>query len=154
MARESGVGPGGQIAAGLLGAISPAIATAGVPAITKGLLRGSSGDEVAHTISDFAAAGTTPTLGQGTQAWLPRASESILSKFPGGAGVIARKSAQQGEEIGQGVERIAATLTPKATAEQAGKKILKGVTSEGGFIERTRQASNQLYAKLDAAIPA
>ena len=52
------------------------------------------------------------------------------------------------------MEKIAATLTPKATAEQAGKKILKGVTGEGGFLERTRQVSNDLYAKLDAAIPA
>lgn len=92
-------------------------------------------------------------MGQATQGYTNRAAESLLSKFPGSAGVLANKGRQQGAEIGSGVERIAATLAPKATAEQAGRSILRGIKGEGGFIERTKQASNQLYAKLDEAIP-
>lgn len=152
--RESGGSTGAQAAAALLGGLTPAGITAGAPAAFRGVMRGGSGQKMLDNMAAFEGAGTTPTVGQASESGWVRGLESTLAKTPGSAGYLARTGARQGQEIGQGVEDIAATLVPKSSAENAGRAITQGIRGPGGFLDRTKQISDHLYDELDAAIPA
>jgi hypothetical protein len=153
--RENGGGTGAQIAASLGGGLSPAVLAPqpqqAVPQSGRGGEHGRRMLEAA--IADFRAAGTTPTVGQGTQSPVWRGVESLLAKLPGSSGIIERKAAQQGQEIGAGVNRLAQTLSPRIDATRAGQSIERGIRGPGGFIESTRATEAGLYDKLDNFIP-
>lgn len=153
--RESGGGAVAQTIAGLAGGVSPsAISSTGQMAV-RGVARG--GEEgrkaTARTVRDFRAAGTTPTVGQATGNRVIRATEVLLSRVPGGAGVIANKAQTQGAEIGAGVRNLADDLAPGADPTTAGRAIREGIVGPSGFVERTDDVSRQLYDDLDATIP-
>ncbi len=155
LTREAGGGPGAQLVAGLLGGFAPAASTAGAQAAVRGALRG--GEQGRQTmqqnIDAFNQVGTAPSVGQATERPVLRGLEQTLSRVPGSAGVMTRRAQEQAQEIGQGVEKTAMGLSPRTTAGEAGKSVQRGVTGEGGFIARTREKSNELYDKLDEAIP-
>jgi hypothetical protein len=153
--REMGGSPGAQVVAGLLGGIAPGVAVSSSAQGLRGIARGfddAGRQQVERNLADFRAAGTTPTVGQATGNRAIRAAEVALSRLPGGAGVIARKAQQQGEEIGAGVRGLSDDLAPGADPTTAGRAIKRGIVGPKGFAERTGDVSERLYGNLDNAI--
>jgi hypothetical protein len=150
-AAEAGAGPTGQILAGMAGGTA-ANATRAV--LAEGVKRSFRGGEqgrqkVAENIQAFDDAGGTPSVGQATQNRRMQAAESMMSRTPGSAGVIARRAEEQAANLGTGLEKQASSLSPKASAEQAGRAIERGVRGEGGFVETFKAKQGQLYDDLD-----
>lgn len=154
VAREIGASPVAQAAAGLAGGMAPSAAAAAGAAATRYLLRG--GDQnipaMQQTIRAFHDAGTEPSAGQASGNRLAQATESMLSKYPGGAGVMAGKAESQASEIGAKVEKLADGLSPNASPSVAGRAIEKGLSGPGGFVDRFKQGQKLLYGKLDQYI--
>lgn len=155
-ARQEGVGPVGQTIAGVVGGAAPSLTRAGIAELAKRSVRGgeTGRQAVENNIQAFQDAGATPSMGQATGNRRMQAAESLLSRAPGGAGVMAAKAEGQAADIGAGVSKVADQLAPKTTAEQAGRAIDKGVNGPGGFLENFKDTQKQLYGKVDAAIPA
>ena len=108
--------------------------------------------QVAQNIQAFEQAGDSPSVGQATQNRRMQATESLLSRTPGGAGVMARRAESQAANLGQGLEAQASKLAPRSSAEQAGRAIERGVRGEGGFVEQFKAKQSQLYGELDQHI--
>jgi hypothetical protein len=117
----------------------------------KYLLRGGEANipKVAANIDAAAKAGTALSVGQTTGNRAVQAAESFLSKYPGSAGVMAKKGAAEASEIGSQVEKIADDLSPNATPFVAGRTIEKGLSGPGGFVDRFKQGMSHLYDQLD-----
>lgn len=126
-----------------LGAMAPAVATQAGRNI-KGHFAGNA----AENVKTFEKAGVTPTAGQATESGFFRGLENLISKFPGGTGVMRKFSEEQQIGIGNAARRSA------VDAETAGRSIEKGVTGEGGFMDRFRATQDKLYGDLDKHIPA
>lgn len=154
VAKASGAGEGVQLAAGLAGGLAPGAMSAGAPALVRGALRGKDGAKMLENLDSFKASGTTPTVGQASENRVSQFIESLLAKTPGGAGVMAKKAANQADEIGAGLSAKANALSPGADSEAAGDAILKGITGEGGFISRFRSDASKLYDEVDKFLPA
>lgn len=153
-AHEAGAGPVLQTAAGLLGGAVPSarqLAQVGV----QGALRGgeSGRQRVAQNIADFETAGTMPTVGQATQNARTQGAESLLSKTPGAAGQMRSAAERQADQVAQGMESIAGRLSPATDPAKAGRVIERGISGAGGFMDRFKLESGQLYDKLDNYIP-
>lgn len=149
--REQGGSTGQQTAAGLVGAFTPGIATPLAQSAVRGAVRGGeTGRRVLQeNIDTFAKAGTTPTVGQGTQGRIAQATESFLAKFPGSAGRIAKTAKNQVDDVAARVEKIADDLSPRATAERAGRAVEIGISGRGGFIDRFQAQATKLYDDVD-----
>lgn len=153
-AQEAGLGPWGELAGGITGGFVPSI-PAGLSGLTRGILRG--GEEgrqkVAQSIADFRSAGTTPDIGQATGSKTNQLLGSVLSRSPGAAGVMARRADAQAGEIQSGVEGLASRLSPNADPAKAGLTIERGITGEGGFVDRFKAKAGELYDQLDKYLP-
>ena len=152
MTREGGGGQGAQLIAGLAGGLAPSMLPMAGKATVRGMLRGGEQGRIRaeENLANFEAAGTTPTLGQVTGGRMAQATESLLAKTPGGAGVIAKKAQDQADEMAASVQRLSDELAPGANATSAGEAIDKGVQK---FKEMGKLIQQQLYAKLDKHIP-
>ncbi|MFK3647907.1 hypothetical protein ACI2IY_05645 [Lysobacter enzymogenes] len=179
-AREAGLGPGGQAVAGILGAMAPGAGSMVIPRIprpgsvpaataaaTRAVLRGRdeagrklTAEDINQTIKDFAAGGTTGSVGQVGQSRVGQALETMLGSLPGGAGRIDKFGKQQARQVGDRIEEVAEELTPRGarmTPEDVGEQIVADVSGGGrgvrpDFKERTRQAAGRMYDKLDEFI--
>lgn len=149
LAQESGDSPLGVIGTGLAASLAPQAAMS-VPSLIRSIMTGKGVDPQAN-LAAFAAAGATPSVGQVTEGRIPQALESILSKVPGGAGIMSKRAGAQAEDIGQGVEDLASTLAKKTDSSSTGRAIEKGVTED--FIPKARATQKSLYDKLDIFIP-
>jgi hypothetical protein len=154
--REMGGGPLAQFAAGIVGAALPQGMAAATPELTRRAFRGGEAGRQAleQNIDDFATAGTTPTVGQGTQGRVAQGTESLLGRTPGGAGRIIAKATDQADEIGAAVGKQADSLSPGAGADEAGLAIVKGIRGEkatpgSGFVGAVKAQQEKLYSKLD-----
>lgn len=143
-------GPVGGLVGSMLGG-----APAALEGLSKVALRGGSAGQqrMADNIASFEAAGTTPTVGQATEGGLARGLESILAKIPGGSGIMARKAEQQAGEIGRKASSIADAMAPGTDPTEAGIAIEKGITGQGGFLDRFKQQSSALYDAVDQHLP-
>jgi hypothetical protein len=113
---------------------------------------GEKGRQIAEgNLAAFEAVGTSPTLGQATNGRLARATESLLGKTPGSAGVVAKRAQQQADEMAISVQKLSDELAPGANATNVGEAIERGLTA---FKEGTKQIQQRLYADLDKHIPA
>lgn len=152
IARESGAGPLGQLAAGLVGGMAPSLAMYGGAAATRGLLRG--GEEgrqtVANNLEAFQRAGTSPTVGQVTERPVLQGLETGLSQTPGATGRMLSTARNQADDIGETVGGIVQRLSPNAGAVEAGESVAKGLQ---GFKAGVREQQANLYGKLDEYIP-
>lgn len=121
----------------------------------KYLVRGgeAGAQKIQQALQTFGRAGTTPSIGQATGSRGMQAAESILGKYPGSAGVLAKKGEQQAADIGNRVTAIADKLSPSATPSVAGRTIEKGLSGEGGFVDRFKEGQRLLYDQLDRHIP-
>lgn len=149
-ARESGAGTGGQLAAALAGGLAPGAITAGVPAAIRGAVRGASGEKMGNAIADFAALGTTPSVGQATGNSGLQGLENLLAGGPTSAGVMSRFAQSQGDDIAQNLAARARALSPDPTPQNAGTAIEQGVSA---FRNDVRQRRDQLYALVDQLVP-
>ena len=153
--RESGGSPTAQTVATLVGGMTPAALQAGGSMAVRGLLRG--GEEgrlkTAENIGTFNDAGTTPTVGQATETRASRLAETMLSKTPGSAGVMAKKATTQADELSGRVGELADQLSTKTGAAPAGRAIKEGVIADGGFREYFKARQGALYDNLDKYIP-
>lgn len=124
-----GACPGMQAGIGFTGALLPGMTSSGSAMALRGLARGGAQgrQRMAGNIEAFDAAGTVPTLSQATQSSAARRIETGLSKFPGGASVIADRAAEQNAQIGSAVDSIASRLAPRSDATSAGRAITRGV---------------------------
>lgn len=154
VARESGASPTGQIVAGVVGGFVPGVAATTGPATVRGAFRGGEAgrQRVADNIKAFKDVGTSPTVGQATEGRFARAGEAVLSRVPGGAGPVVNKAETQADEIGAGLDRIASGLSNKRTAAAAGQSVERGISGEGGFVDRFKARSRALYDDLDRHI--
>lgn len=153
LTREAGGGPVLQTAAGLVGGVLGASPQIGA-ATLRGLVRGGEAgrQRMLSNIADFERAGTTPTAGQAAQNSRMQGLESLLSKAPGGAGVMRRAAEDQAAQVSEGLDAIGGKLAPYSDPARVGRVIDRGVTGEGGFIDRFKQQSGALYDKLDQHI--
>lgn len=149
--REAGGGPGVQLAAGLGTAAAVSAGPAAAAETLRRFVRGGDTGRRAmeSTVRTFDDAGTTPSLGQATGNRAIQATESAVSKTPGGAGVMARAAARESEEMGRRVEQLAQGIMPNASAAKAGARIEKGI---GSFVDQFKAEQNFLYEKLDRHI--
>ena len=153
-AEELGAGPGVQMAAEFAGGAAPDIARYGGGAAARRIARGPGGPQpVSETIQTFERAGTTPTAGQATENRLLQANEGAMSRTPGGAGRMVNKAETQATEVAAFIEDRATQLAGRTSAEQAGRTIERGISGEGGFIDRFRATQNRLYTELEELVP-
>ncbi len=155
-AREAGLGEAGQAIAGLAGGIAPSLVTAGAQAGVRGAFRGGEKGRqtVARNIQTFERAGTTPTVGQATEGRVQQATETALSRAPGGAGKIIGKAENLAEDLAANIEAKATRLAGRTSAETTGRKISAAITGQGGFTEQFGSQKNSLYNVLDRLVPA
>ncbi|MGN2244944.1 hypothetical protein ACFWZU_15725 [Frateuria sp. GZRR33] len=153
LTREGGGGPVAQTVAGLVGGTLGASPQIGA-ATLRGLVRGGEAgrQRMLANIADFERAGTTPTAGQAAQNGRMQGLESLLSKAPGGAGVMRRAAEDQAVQVSEGLDAIGGKLAPYSDPARVGRVIDRGVTGEGGFIDRFKQQSSALYDQLDQHI--
>lgn len=150
MSRESGGGQGQQLLAGLAGGLSPGIASTAVAAATRGAIRGTSGATVQRNLNDFAALGTTPSVGQATQRNSMQGIEALLSGGPTSTGVMSRFANKQADDIGNGLQNMADGFYRNASSERAGRAVEKGIDAFSKGMASTR---GKLYEAADALIP-
>lgn len=148
--RESGGSQGEQLAAGLIGGLSPGAVSTATGAATRGAVRGASGEKVQRAIDDFAALGTTPSVGQATGSRMVQGAENLLGGAPTSAGVINRFAERQAEDIGSGLQKMADNFSPNASAERAGRAIERGAETLKGNTNAVKRA---LYWQADRLIP-
>jgi hypothetical protein len=153
--REAGGSEGAQIGASLLGAVAPSVGIAAASETTRRVIRGGEAgrQEMERNIRDFSTAGTTPTIGQASPARGGKIIEARLRGAPGSVGVMSRQSGTQAEEIGKSVTRLADSLSPSAGAEKGGRAIIRGITGDGGFMDRFRATTRALYDEVERLLP-
>ncbi|YCT77690.1 hypothetical protein QV000_07460 [Stenotrophomonas maltophilia] len=150
LARESGDSQGNQLLAGLAGGLGPSALATGAGAALRGAVRGSSGEQMRNTLADFERLGATPSVGQASGNRMVQGVENLLAGGPTSAGVMNRFATRQGEDIGEGLGRLANDLTPRASAERAGRAIEKGAET---FAKNVNAQKRALYWQADRFIP-
>ncbi|TCT09486.1 glycoside hydrolase family 73 protein [Paralcaligenes ureilyticus] len=150
IAEQKGADPLLQETARLAGGFSPAALRASGGAVVRGLLRGTSPETMQANIQAFNQAGTTPTIGQAAQMPRAQALEGLLSRVPGGAGVMQRKAIDQADEISNSVNDLAARLSGNAGAVNAGESVSSGLL---GFKSGVKDLQRNLYDSLDSFMP-
>lgn len=173
--KEAGGSQRNQLLAGLAGGFVPgtlsglaSLATAGrvrasgaVPTAAAGVARraarGNDASGVQSMIDDFAATGTSPSVGQATGNRSASALETYLGNTPGGSGQIAQRAADQAaaarnatDDLSNRISAGGADLTPT----QVGTNVQQGIYGPGGFVDRTQSVSDRLYSELDRHLPA
>ncbi|WP_435013018.1 hypothetical protein [Xanthomonas arboricola] len=181
--REAGGGTGMQIAAGLVGGLGPGAASGaasaagralapnrlaqlvpeGVGAVptaiagaTRRAIRGQDAQGVRNALVDFAAAGTTPSVGQATGSRTAQALETYLGNAPGGAGRIERLGQQQQAQVRSRLDDMSNAIAPNGadlTPQQVGATIQEGIKGPTGFVNTFRGNSAKLYNALDQFMP-
>jgi hypothetical protein len=124
-----------------VGAMAPAAAQQAVGAARQAIA-----SRTAPNVQTFKEAGTAPTVGQATESSFIRGLENLIAKFPGGVGVMRKFADKQQAELG-------ARARTGVSAEDAGRAIEKGITGEGGFLQRSKDTWSRLDAELAARVP-
>jgi len=155
VAKQEGAGAGGQLAASLAGALVPTAAPAAIAEVVRRTARGGEVGRVAMqgAIDDFAKAGTTPTLAQASPGHASKVAEAVIRQAPGGSGVMGRRLEAQAQEIGKRVDELAGQLSTASGAERGGKAVIRGITGPGGFMDRFKAKSGELYDEVQRLLP-
>lgn len=153
--REAGGSEGAQAGARLLGALTPTAGVAGASEALRRSLRGGEAGrlQMRQNIEAFSTAGATPTLGQASPGNAAKVVEARLREAPGSVGLMTERLGAQAEDIGKSVNRLADSLSPSAGAEKGGRAIIRGITGDGGFMERFRATSGALYDEVERLLP-
>lgn len=154
IAKEAGAGPGVQAVAGLVGGLAPNAGTMAANGTRLALRGGEQGRQaLENSIKEFAAAGTTTTVGQGTQNRFAQFLESLFNKVPGGTGVMAKNAERQQSQMGAKMAQYADELGQKTDPTRTGAAIERGIVGENGFVQRFKAKASELYDALDQHMP-
>ena len=153
--REAGGSEGAQAGASLLGALAPSVGGAVASETLRRSARGGEAGrlQMLQNIEAFSGAGTTPTVGQAAPSNAAKVVEARLRGTPGSVGLMSRQFESQAEDIGRRVNQLADSLSPSAGAEKGGRAIIRGITGDGGFMERFRATSGALYDEVERLLP-
>jgi len=136
----------------LVPAISLAGATEPTRAATIRLFRGGkSQEELAKTLGEFRAAGTTPSVGQMTGSANIQQLESTAGRFPSAFATMREKAFTQQQEIGERVQELRGQISRVKEPYIVGRGAKKGFTEV--FVPRARATQKALYDKADSLIP-
>ena len=124
-----------------VGAMAPAMA-----GIAGGAIKSNLTSKSNENIEAFRSIGAEPSVGQATENVFIHGIENLVSKFPGGSGVMQKFIQAQQKSIG-------ASLKTGTPAETAGRAIESGISGQGGFIERTKDIWKNLDNAVAAKIP-
>ncbi|HEX4852755.1 hypothetical protein [Arenimonas sp.] len=151
-AAQMGAGPTGQFFAGLAGALAPSSAAMTLRGAVRG---GEAGRQsMSANIDSFQRAGVaSPSIGQASEGRVARGAEVLLGRVPGGAGVMERAGTAQQQAMGQRVAGLADQLSTRASPEQAGRAIERGIVGPNGFMVNFRNQASELYDRVDQFIP-
>jgi hypothetical protein len=147
----------GGVPGRIVGAVAAPLSVASAGPIAKGAIRqifrgGEAGRQVvAQNVDDFARAGATPTAGEATERTSLQAAENISAKFIGG-GPVNRAREETTKNIKDRLSRVAGGISQRSGEELSGLTIKRGITERGGFLDRFRATSNQLWSRVDEAI--
>jgi hypothetical protein len=126
---------GGAVAGEVLGPEWTGVGAMTPAAVSQGLSAAKAAVANPHTVQSnlktFKEAGTRPDVAQATDSNFFRGLTNVVARVPGGQGVIAKF-----REMEQ--KALADSAKTGVSAETAGRTIQKGITGEGGFIERTK----------------
>lgn len=101
---------------------------------------------VQKNIDTFKTVGTTPDVAQATDSNFFRGLTNVVGRVPGGQGVIAKFRELEQKALGRAAET-------GVSAETAGRAIQKGITGDGGFIDRTKAEWLKLDNEVAAKVP-
>lgn len=101
---------------------------------------------VQKNIDTFKIAGTSPDVAQATDSNFFRGLTNVVGRVPGGQGVIAKFRELEQKALGKSAET-------GVSAETAGRSVQKGITGEGGFLERTKEEWTNLDNAVAAKVP-
>jgi hypothetical protein len=147
-AREAGVGPMGQVAAGVAGAATPGGLQSIGSSATRAAFRGTDPARTQQNLETFGAVGMKPTAGQASQTRRTQGAETTISRMPGGAGPMARKAEQQAKDFGNTIIQKALELSPDSNPTLTGLNIERGISGKGGFIETAKAKAKANYDKV------
>lgn len=153
--REAGGSEGAQAGASLLGAIAPSVGPAATAEALRRTIRGGEAGraQMRQNIDAFSTAGATPTIGQAAPSNAAKVVEARLRGAPGSVGLMTQRLNTQAEDIGRSVNRLADSLSLSAGAEKGGTAIIRGITGDGGFMERFRATTGALYDEVERLLP-
>ena len=155
---EAVAGPEGRAAGELVGSLVAPLTIpeklGGVGALTAGLRRLIRPDakKVASTVEDFSVIGSTPTVGQATGRSGFQGTENLSGSLPGG-GPISKTAQGVQANIQKRLRIMADTASTKEGLDIAGRNLQKGITGQGGFIDRFQAKSSDLWRGVDDLIP-
>lgn len=153
VARQADAPPLVQAGVSLAASAAPSVAQTVLAGATRSALRGA-GDDAAAQYNrnrlDWERVGVEPSVGQASGGRVAQGVESTLSKTPGGAGVMAKKSEAVASQMRDRINEIADSYLSKADAAKAGATVEKGIK---GFVQRFKGEQDFLYNKLDELIP-
>jgi hypothetical protein len=141
---------GGAIAGELLGpqwvgvgAMAPGAITSAAGAVKRAI---ANPETVQKNVETFKDAGTRPDVAQATDSNFFRGLTNVVGRVPGGQGIIAKFREQEQKALGASAET-------GVSAEAGGRAIQKGITGEGGFLERTKETWTKLDDALASRVP-
>jgi hypothetical protein len=144
---KSGIAPGvgGAVASEALGPEWAGVGAMTPAAVGKATVdaKRAVAERVQPNIKTFEDVGAQPSLGQATENPFIQGLENVMSRFPGGAGVMRRFAEKQQAAMGE-------TATTDVGADTAGRAIKAGVDK---FIDRTKSEWNKLDAETAAKMP-
>jgi hypothetical protein len=149
IAAEKGVGPVGQIAAGLL----PIAGTAGIAAGVKGLVRGGSegAAQMQQNLDTAQNAGINLSAGQASGSGLLKTVESVGAHVPGGGPLAETRGAGLNQQAEESVANITKKLapnhvlnppTPMAAGEAVEDSVKKTIR---GLKNQTNEVSDAMF---------
>ena len=124
-----------------VGAMAPATMLEGARAA-----KAATSARVRENVEPFWATGAGASVGQATNNSFLQGLENLVSKFPGGSGVMKAFSEKQQIAMGD-------SARTGRSAEEGGRAIEKGVTGKGGFLERTKAKWLELDDAVASKIP-
>lgn len=125
--------------------VGPASMTPAASRQVVAAVKNPAAQRVAERVQTFKDAGTQASAGQATENSFLQGLENLASKFPGGSGVMRRYVETQQRSMG-------ATTKTGVSAEDAGRAIERGVTGQGGFLQRSKETWQRLDDEMGAKV--
>lgn len=118
----------------------------------KSIVRGrSSRQQIRSTIEDFGETGSMPTLSQATDSPTLQGAENMSSRYWGG-GRIRRVHDEVSKNIQRRLGELADDVSIDAGVDRAGRTIQRGISGPGGFVDRFKARSGNLWSRVDDTI--
>lgn len=125
----------------------------GATELTKRTFRGGEkGRQVVQgAIDDYKEIGDTPTVGRATGEGLRQGAENLSGSLLGG-GKIKQALAATQAKMQKRLTDVADDVSTVRGDVEAGRVIQRGITGDGGFVDRFQQKSGQLWGAVDRKI--